>query len=118
MSSRDWIFRIKDILQSIDKISLYLADMTLNQFQKNELTIDAIIRNFEIIGEASNHIPLTIRSCYTDIPWEQMKGMRNILIHEYFGVDVKTVWYTAKNHLPFLKKQLETVLLEQNPPSN
>ena len=68
------------------------------------------MRNFEIIGEASKHIPLTIYRSYAYVPWKQMNGMRNMLIHEYFGVDVVTVWHTAKKHLPALKKQLETIL--------
>jgi uncharacterized protein with HEPN domain len=71
--------------------------------------IDAVIRNFEIIGEASKNIPLNIRRLYPSIPWDQMNGMRNVLIHEYFGVDVNTVWHTAKLHLPALKSQLESI---------
>jgi uncharacterized protein with HEPN domain len=68
------------------------------------------MRNFEIIGEASNKVPLTIRRSYTDILWDQMRAMRNLLIHEYFGVDVKIVWHTAKKYLPILEKQLEYLL--------
>ena len=97
MSSREWFFRVLDILQAIDKIQRFLKKMTLNQFKKNELVIDAVVRNLEIIGEASKSIPTAVRRSYPDIPWEQMSGMRNILIHEYFGVDVKIVWHTAKN---------------------
>ena len=116
MSSRDWLFRIQDILKAIDKIESYVENMTLNQFKKNELVIDAVIRNFEIIGEASKSIPLSIRNSYPDIPWDQMNGMRNLLIHEYFGVDIKTVWHTAKLHLPTLKKQLEPILRKSQTP--
>ncbi len=110
MSSRDWKFRIQDILKAIAKIELYLDKMTLAQFKKNEMVIDAVVRNFEIIGEASKNIPSTIRRAHGDIPWHQMNGMRNLLIHEYFGVDVPTVWHTAKKHLPLLKKQLEAIV--------
>jgi uncharacterized protein with HEPN domain len=80
--------------------------MTALQFRKNELVVDAVVRNFEIIGEASKNIPSKIRQSYPDIPWKQMSGMRNLLIHEYFGVDIQTVWHTAKHHLPTLRKQL------------
>jgi uncharacterized protein with HEPN domain len=113
MSSRDWVFRVQDILKAINKIETYLSKMSLAQFQKNDLVLDAVLRNIEIIGEASKNIPLSIRRSYTDIPWDQMNGMRNILIHEYFGVDTNTVWHTAKKHLPILKKQLEKILPPQ-----
>lgn len=85
MSSKDWEFRIHDILTSISKIQTYVDGITFAQFKKNELVVDAVIRNLEIIGEASKNIPLTVRRAHPDIPWDQMNGMRNILIHEYFG---------------------------------
>ena len=110
MSSRDWKFRIQDILASIQKIEDYLGGLTLDQFKQNELVIDAVVRNFEIIGEASKSIPPDIRKAHSTIPWEQMSGMRNVLIHEYFGIDIDTIWHTAKLHLPSLKKQLKLVL--------
>ncbi len=109
-SSRDWSFRIADILNAIDKIEHYTHGMTLAQFRKNDLVIDAVIRNFEIIGEASKSIPQTIQENYSEIPWRQMSGMRNLLIHEYFGVDVDTVWHTAKKQLPILKDQLNKII--------
>jgi len=109
MSSRDWVFRIQDILKAIGKIETYIDGMTAESFKKNELVIDAVIRNLEVIGEASKSIPLAIRRSHPDIPWDQMNGMRNILIHEYFGVDVPTVWHTVKRHLPSLKHQLEGI---------
>lgn len=104
--SRDWSFRIKDILQAIDKIEKYTKNMTLSEFKKNELVIDAVIRNFEIIGEASVHVPHAFRSTHPDIPWKQMTAMRNVLIHEYFGVNIGTVWQTVQIRLPTLKQQL------------
>jgi uncharacterized protein with HEPN domain len=80
--------------------------MTVSEFKKNELVKDAVIRNFEIIGEASNHIPLAIQKSHPHIPWKQMIALRNFLVHEYFGVDQNTVWETARVHLPPLKQQL------------
>lgn len=112
MSSREWLFRIEDILQAIEKIESYLKGMTMTQFKKNDMVIDAVVRNLEIIGEASKNIPPNIRRSYSDIPWESMYGMRNILIHEYFGVDTKIVWHTAKKNLPSLQKQLERIFKE------
>ena len=111
MSSRDWIFRIKDILMAIEKIESYIKNLSASQFKKNNLVIDAVIRNLEVIGEASKSIPVSIRHQHPAIPWSEMTGMRNILIHEYFGVDVITVWHTVKKYLPLLKKQLEDLQL-------
>lgn len=111
-SSRDWSFRIKDILTSINKIEEYLHTMTLTQFKKNDLVKDAVIRNFEIIGEASNSIPSKIKEKYSEISWREMNDMRNLLIHEYFGVDADIIWHTAKKHLPNLKEKLLKLSLE------
>jgi uncharacterized protein with HEPN domain len=110
-SSRSWFLRIEDILNSIEKIEEYTKNMTLAEFTKNQLIIDAVVRNFEILGEASKHIPLSVQKSYPHIPWKQMVEMRNFLIHEYTGVDISTVWQTARNHLPTLKKQLSTIPL-------
>lgn len=109
-SSREWFFRIEDIVKAIEKIESYIDSMTLAEFKKNQLIIDAVVRNFEIIGEASNHIPKNIKLSNPEIQWVEMYGMRNILIHEYFGFEVDTVWYTAKNHLPNLKLKLMKIL--------
>lgn len=105
-SSREWGYRVKDILGAISKIEKYTENMTLSEFRKSSLVIDAVVRNFEIIGEASNNIPKSIQLLYPEVPWKQMTEMRNFLIHEYFGVDVHTVWQTAQKHLPPLKTQL------------
>ena len=114
MSSRDWVFRVQDILMAIDKIERYIKNTTMAQFHKDELVIDAVIRNFEIIGEASKAMPIAIRNSYADIPWSEMSGMRDILIHEYFGVDTKIIWHTAKKYLPPLRKQLLALLQEKS----
>ena len=74
--------------------------------------IDAVVRNLEIIGEGSKSVPIVIRRKYPDIPWMKMGGMRNILIHEYFGVDVKIVWRTIKKSLPILYEQLQQIPLK------
>ncbi len=110
MSSRDWRFRIQDNLNALQKIEIYIEGMTASQFKKNDLVIDAVVRNLEIIGEASKNIEAKIKRLHPEVPWDQMNGMRNILIHEYFGIDIPTVWHTAKKHLPILKKQIEVIL--------
>lgn len=106
-SSRDWSFRIKDIIHAIDKIiEQYINNLTFTEFKKNEFVIDAVIQNLEIIGEATNSIPLSVKNAHPQIPWRQMVALRNFLIHEYSGVDTNTVWQTGNFHLPALKQQL------------
>ena len=75
-------------------------DLDFIKFKQNYLIVDAVIRNFEIIGEASKHIPDEIIEKYPDIPWEKMYGLRNIVSHEYFGIDYETIWEIAKENLP------------------
>lgn len=109
MSSRNWKFRLEDIVESLDLISEYVQDMDYNSWTKDRKTIDAVIRNIEIIGEAATHIPDDIQEKNPDIPWYQMKGMRNILIHEYFGVDVDVLWKTVRDDLPPLKEKIQKI---------
>jgi uncharacterized protein with HEPN domain len=111
-SSRNWLFRIQDILNAINKIQRFTAEMTFEQFEKNAMAIDAVIRNFEIIGEAANHIPVKIQQEYPQVPWRQMISMRNSLIHEYFGADNSVVWETIQDYLPGLKDQLLMITAE------
>ncbi|MCB1119015.1 MAG: DUF86 domain-containing protein [Chlamydiia bacterium] len=110
MPSREWKFRLEDILTSIERIENYAKDLDLETFSNHTMIVDAVIRNFEIIGEASNHIPQEIRTQFTDIPWDKMLGMRNVFIHEYFGIDTPTVWYTIAKDLPPLKKSIQNLL--------
>lgn len=77
---------------------------------KDQKTVDAAIRNFEIIGEAATHIPEDAQRLFPDVPWGKMKGIRNLLIHEYFGVDVEVLWRTILEDLPGLKKNLIKIL--------
>jgi uncharacterized protein with HEPN domain len=106
MSFRDWQFRVNDILEAIDKIERYTQDMDFSGWLEDEKTVDAVIRNIEVIGEASSHLPDEVLQRYKDIPWRLMKGIRNILAHEYFGVDLEIIWKTVKEDLPAIKKLL------------
>lgn len=110
MSPRNWEFRIEDILDSLDLISEYVKGLDYENWKKDRKTIDAVIRNIEIIGEAANHIPTDIQEKYNEIPWYEMKGMRNILIHEYFGVDIDVLWRTIQEDLPSLKIKVKKMI--------
>jgi uncharacterized protein with HEPN domain len=85
-------------------------------WKNDEKTIDAVIRNLEIIGEAANQIPAQIQDKYPEIPWLQMKGMRNILVHEYFGVDIDVIWQTICEDLSSLKIKLQSITFETEEP--
>ncbi|MBU1006966.1 MAG: DUF86 domain-containing protein [Candidatus Omnitrophica bacterium] len=109
MSKRDSKLYVKDIIDSVEKIQQYTKGLSLGQFKKKDLVIDAVVRNFEIIGEASKNIPDEIKAQYPDIPWKEMAGMRDKVIHEYFGVDFDIVWKTISTRLMSLKNSLNNI---------
>lgn len=110
MSSRDWRVRIQDILQSIAGIGRVTAGMTFEEFQSHETISKAVLYDFVIIGEATRNIPDEIQSRYPHIPWRLMAGMRNVMTHEYFQVNLLRVWETIRSDLPLLVTQLQDLL--------
>lgn len=109
MKKRSFRLYLKDILEAIEKINNYTKNLSFEEFSQNTMIVDAVIRNFEIIGEATKHIPEEIRKSYPEIPWKEMAGMRDKMIHEYFGVDLEIVWKTIKIRLPQILLLLEQV---------
>lgn len=109
MEKDDLIF-IEHLLDSINKIEKYVQDLSVHEFVDNELIQDAVIRNFEIIGEATKHMSESFRGKYTEVPWKKIAGMRDILIHDYLGIDIYSVWKTIEKDLPELKKQLNSII--------
>lgn len=107
---REFILYLEDMLQSMERIEEYLGDLDFRKFKMNYLVVDAIIRNFEIIGEASKNIPSEIQEKYPEIPWKKMYGLRNLMAHEYFGVDHEMIWEIAKNNLPKNRTDLLKVI--------
>ncbi len=97
------------ILDSIAKIREYCCGITFADFSADSMRIDAVIRNFEIIGEAAANISEEFRSRHSRVPWQQMKAMRNTLIHQYFGVDVDILWQTIQNEINELEKLLKEI---------
>ena len=106
---RSHILYLKDIVESIEKILEYSEDIDYEEFITSSMIFDAVVRNFEIIGEATKNISDEIKSEFPDIPWSDMIGMRNILIHSYFGVDYLIVWNTIEL-LPNLLREITQVL--------
>ena len=110
MPPRDWTLRIKDILEAIARIRDYVAGMDFESFAKDTKTVDAVIRNIAIIGEAANNVPDSITSGHPAIPWKLMRDFRNVVVHVYFGVDTKIVWDTVRVNLPPLVRPLQDLM--------
>jgi len=103
---------IDDILNCIEHIRIYTANLSFDDFSKNFMAIEACLYNIQIIGEAVSHLYDEIKEKDSRIPWNLIKGMRNRLIHEYFGTDLSLVWDTIKNDLPSFKTELEKIQTE------
>lgn len=109
------LFRLGHILECTEKI-ISLVE-TLNNFENFDnrwVEQDAMIRNFEIIGEASHHVSQTTKEKYPEIVWHQLRGMRNFMTHEYFGIRTQTIWDTAEIDIPILKTQIEKIIADLN----
>lgn len=107
---RDYIEYIEDILRSIEEIDIFTAGMSFDDFVKDKKTINAVIRSFEVMGEAAKIIPDSVKKHYPAIPWKYMSGMRDKLIHEYFGVDTEILWTVIKEELPPLKPVIKKLI--------
>ena len=109
---RDYLQYLYDMLESTSKGISFIKGLTLVKFREDEKTLFALIRAIEIIGEASKKIPINVKNKYPDIPWREIGGMRDKLIHDYFGVNVDVVWKTAREDLPTLRKSLKKIIKE------
>jgi len=103
---------IKHILDSIDAVEHYTKNLSEDQFLRSLEKQDAIVRRVEIIGEAVRNISADFRREYPDIPWRKISGMRDKLVHEYFGVDLELVWAVVKKDLPSFKRQIKNLLIK------
>jgi uncharacterized protein with HEPN domain len=104
--SRDYKVYLEDVLEAIDKIRTYTANMSADSFVADNKTLDAVLRNLEVIGEAVKRVPDNIREQYEEVEWKKIAGLRDILIHQYFGIDAEIIWDVVSNKLPVLEKQI------------
>lgn len=102
--------RLQHIIDSILEIESYLVDVEFESFMQNSMMRFACIKQMEIIGEASYHVTDEIKAEFSEIEWAQIKGMRNVLVHEYFGVDAQIVWEIIKTDIPILKERIVEIL--------
>ena len=100
---REYKDYLMDLIEAIDKMEQFTKDLTYEDFKKDEKTIFAVIRALEVMGEAAKKIPAGVRNKYKHIPWKQIAGMRDKLIHEYFGVNTQVIWKTVKEDIPLVK---------------
>ncbi len=112
--TKDYRDYILDIIESIHDIDMFINNMEFKDILSDKKTAHAVVRCLEIIGEAANKIPQDIKINYSEIPWKQLIGMRNKLIHEYFGVDLEIVWVVITEELPPLLPLFEDILAELN----
>jgi uncharacterized protein with HEPN domain len=112
---REWTFRITDILECFAKIQRYIAGMSLDEFEKNVMAIDAVVRNITVIGEASRYIPDDIQARYPAVPWSLMRGKKNVVVHQYEDVDLDLTWDTITRQIPPLVPILIEILERESP---
>lgn len=110
MRRRDPKLRLEDILDAIARIQRYCERLFLEEFKRDTKTIDAVVRNLEVIGEAARHMPVALERQHPEVPWSKMRGMRHILAHEYFGADSAILWQTAMNDLPPVRATIRKIV--------
>ncbi len=110
MSRREPELLLEDIIESIQKIKSYTNGMSSKEFFEDDKTLDAVIRNFEIIGEAANRMPEEIRVNFNNVNWHRIRGFRNRIVHDYMGIDYAIVWEIIVNDLEELQQQIQHIL--------
>ena len=106
MSRRDWSLFVADMQEAIEKIASYVDAMTFTDFQSDTRTVDAVVHNLLVIGEAARCLPASIKENHPDIDWIAINGLRNRIAHEYFGFSLSVIWEIAQTDLPRLQQQL------------
>jgi uncharacterized protein with HEPN domain len=102
--------RLRDILTAAKKIEAHTSAMSLDSFRRDEWAVDAVLRNLTVMGEAAGRLPVAFIAQHPEVPWNDVRDMRNLIVHEYFGVDVAIVWETIRKDIPTLIAALEEVL--------
>lgn len=109
-SERDNLLYLEDIVLAMDRIQEYISGLDFVQFKRDYKTVDAVIRNFEVIGEAGKNLSIEIKESNPNVPWEEMYRLRNRISHEYFGIDYEIIWDIISRHLPNNHKDIKVIL--------
>ena len=109
MSKRDPVLLVEDIIESANKILIYTESLSFEEFTNDSKTVDAVIRNFEIIGEAANRLPEDFKDEHAGVDWHRIRGFRNRIVHHYFGIDYSIVWEIKQLYLPSLIESLKSL---------
>lgn len=109
MSRRSVDLLIEDLWEAVEKIERYTSGFDHDRFVQDEKTIDSVVRNFEIIGEAANKLPPGFRENHPDVQWKKVIGLRHRIVHDYFDIDVEIIWQILKKDIPVLKKNLRLI---------
>ena len=112
--SRDYDAYLEDIREAVDRIQEYVQGITRDAFVAERMRFDAVIRNLEVIGEAVKQVPDSVRQNYPDVEWRKIAGLRDILIHKYFNINVEIIWDIVESKLPTLKAQIQLMIKERN----
>lgn len=112
MPRKRWKFRLRHIIEAIERIEEYTQGMSYDDFRQDQKTIDAVVRNFMIIGEAARIVTEYVKDEYPDVPWLVMSGMRNVLVHEYDRVQIEVIWDTIRTDLSIIVGPLHKILDE------
>lgn len=114
IKNREFRDYLNDIIEVIDDIQNFTENISFKDLESDKKTLYAVIRCLEILGEAVKKIPKNVKERCPDIPWKDMAGMRDVLIHDYFGVDIETIWLTVNEKIPHIKPIVEKMLKELN----
>ena len=108
---REYKLFLSDILKATNKVQTFTEGLTFEEFSEDELIIDAVVRNLEIIGEAVKRVPESITSKRPDVEWKKIAGLRDILIHAYFGLDMEIIWDLIRNEVPLLQRVVNEIFV-------
>lgn len=114
MSERDWRLFLKDIRDSSARVIDYAGSMSREDFFQDAKTVDAVMRNLAIIGEAAKKIPAAVRRQYPEVAWKKMAGLRDIVVHDYFGIDEDIIWDVVSGRIPELKGHLDAIVTDMH----